>query len=117
MPHNMVKKKRKKITVMGQIPWFLRENRKEKGKEGGKEGEGGMGGRKEGKRQRGKKKKLLKIEALGGSIREKNTRQLLFIKLDSGDNLILKIIELYTKNRLNFGDVNFTSLKLLIVIT
>ena len=25
------KKKRKKITVMGQIPWFLRENRKEKG--------------------------------------------------------------------------------------
>ena len=44
------KKKRKKITVMGQIPWFLRENRKEKGKEGGKEGEGGMGGRKEGKR-------------------------------------------------------------------
>ena len=50
MPHNLVKKKRKKITVMGQIPWFLRENRKEKGKEGGKEGEGGMGGRKEGKR-------------------------------------------------------------------
>ena len=51
------------------------------------------------------------------AVREKNTRQLLFIKLDSGYNLILKIIELYTKNRLNFGDVNFTSLKLLIVIT
>ena len=34
------------------------------------------------------------------AVREKNTRQLLFIKLDSGDNcLILKIIELYTKNR------------------
>lgn len=37
---------------MGHIPWFLRENRKEKEKEGGKEGEGGMGGRKEGKKKK-----------------------------------------------------------------
>ena len=37
---------------MGHIPWFLRENRKEKGTEGGKEGEGGMGGRKEGKKKK-----------------------------------------------------------------